>query len=109
MILVALSLAVQLPFDEMLIIYILKIEFLLGLYQMGMSLFLIGNLTNPSKLLKIHFLLSIAYLLSLLIIGFLVPNEFEWWKPLILMIPWGLAILFLVVIDELERARHYRL
>jgi hypothetical protein len=109
MILVALSLAVQLPFNEMLIIYILKIEFLLGLYQMGMSLLLLGNLKTPSKMLKIHFLLAITYLLSLLTIGVLVPNDFEWWKPLILVIPWGLAILFLVTIDELERARHYRL
>lgn len=109
MLLVALAIAIQVPLNQSLMGALLLIEFFLGLYQMGMSLLLIGNLSKPSKLLKIHFLLAIAYLLSLFLIGFIAPNDFEWWKPFIMVIPWGLAILFLVAIDELERARHYRL
>lgn len=86
------------------------IEFILGVYQIGMSFMLSNMLSKKSKLLQIHFFSSIGYLMALIGLGVLSPAWMgEWWDFALFVFPWAFAILFLVTIDELERARHYRL
>ncbi len=110
LILLALSIAVQIPFQENLIGYVVMIEFLLGAYQLGMSVMLRCRLSRKSTLLQVHFFSSIAYLLALIGLGVLSPVWMdELWPFALFAFPWVFAILFLVTIDELERARHYRL
>lgn len=110
MVLIALSLAVQIPSQGDLLGYVVLIEFVLGVYQMGMSLMLRSRLSKKTRLLQIHFYSSIGYLLTLIVIGALGPAWMdEWWIFALFVVPWAFAILFLVTIDELERARHYRL
>lgn len=110
MVLTALSLAVQIPLQRDLLGYVVMIEFVLGVYQMGMSLMLRSRLSKKSRLLQIHFFGSAAYLLALIGLGIFSPGWMnEWWQFALFVFPWVFAILFLVTIDELERARHYRL
>ncbi len=86
------------------------IEFFIGVYQLGMSLMLRAKLSRKSNLLQIHFFSALAYLLTLVALGIVSPDWMdEWWPYALFVCPWGLAILFLVAIDELERTRHYRL
>ena len=111
MVLIALGFAVQIPSEQYLIIYVGMIEFVLGVYQLGMSIFLISSLSKKSNLLQIHFFSSIGYLIMLIGLGL---SDADWineerWTFALYILPWGLAILFLVAIDELERARHYHL
>lgn len=110
MVLVALSIAIQIPAKRDLLGYVVMIEFFLGAYQLGMSIMLRAKLSRKSNLLQIHFFGAVAYILALVVLGILSPDWMdEWWSFALFVCPWGLAILFLVAIDELERARHYRL
>jgi len=110
MVLVALSIAIQIPLKRNLLGYVVMIEFVLGAYQMMMSFILISRLSKKSTLLQVHFLSSITYILALIGLGIFSPAWMdEWWQFALFVFPWAFAILFLVTIDELERARHYRL
>lgn len=110
MALIALSFAVQIPSQRDLLGYVVMIEFVLGVYQMGMSIMLSSRLSKKSRLLQIHFFGSIAYLLALIGLGIFSPDWMdELWIFALFVFPWAFALLFLVAIDELERARHYRL
>jgi len=110
MVLVALSIAIQIPAHRNLFGYVVLIEFILGVYQMGMSFMLIGRLSKKSTLLLVHFSCSIIYLLVLIGLGIFSPDWMdEWWQFALFVFPWAFVVLFLVTMDELERARHYRL
>lgn len=110
MVLMALGLAVQIPSHRYLIGYVVFIEFVLGVYQMGMSFMLLRRLSKKTQLLQLHFLSSWVYLLGLIGLAALDPEWMDdWWKFAVFGFPWALAILFLVTMDELERTRHYRL
>lgn len=110
MVLVALSIAIQIPMQRDLLGYVVLIEFVLGVYQMGMSLMLRSRLSKKTRLLQVHFYGSLGYLFAVIGLGLLSPSWMdEWWIFVLFVIPWVFAILFLVTIDELERARHYRL
>ncbi len=110
MVLIALSLAVQIPSQRDLFVYVGMIEFFLGIYQMGMSIMLRNRLSKKSQLLQIHFFGSIGYLIMIISLGCLDVDLVDGlWSFALFGLPWGFVILFLVAIDELERARHYRL
>lgn len=110
MVLIALGLAVQIPAQRNLFGYVVLIEFILGVYQMGMSLMLMNKLSKKSKLFEVHFFSSLGYLVALIGLGISGPAWMdEWWSFALFVFPWVFALLFLVAIDELERARHYRL
>ena len=110
LVLLALSFAVQIPNDKHMLDSVILIEFILGVYQLGMSFMLMFKLSKKSKLLKLYFKGSLTYIFSLIVLLLLdMPGMNEWWEPALLVFPWAFAILFLVTIDDLERARHYRL
>lgn len=110
LVLIALSLAVQIPAQRNLFGYVVLVEFILGVYQMGMSLMLMNKLTKKSRLFKIHFFSSLGYLFVLIVLGIISPAWMnELWTFALFVFPWAFALLFLIAIDELERARHYRL
>lgn len=109
--LVAGSIAVQIPFNKDLFINLMLIEFFLGFYQLGMSTLLMAKLSYQPLLLRTHFYASWCFILSLILLGIISP---EWmntqrWQIALFVVPWGLAMLFLVALDEMERYRHYRL
>lgn len=111
MLIFALSMAVQIPFDRGFLAEVVFVEFFLGVYQLIMSSLLMKKLSYRPLLLLIHFFGSWAYLILLIVLGMTEP---EWltgdqWMIALFMIPWAFAILFLVAMDEMERFRHYRL
>ena len=111
MLVFALIMAVQIPFEGDFFFAVFYVEFFLGVYQLMMSCLLMKKLSYRPMLLKLHFFGSWAYLVLLIVLGM---NEPTWmgdgrWTIALYTIPWAFAILFLVAMDEMERFRHYRL
>lgn len=111
MLLLALSLAVLIPFENDFGSFVLILQFVLGVYQLSMSTMLMNKLSKPTKLLKYHCYMSWFYLLGILIFALSEPSWINntFWIIYMLIIPWMLAIYFVVVIDDLEYHRNYRL
>lgn len=111
MLLLALSIAVRIPLDNMLAIYVVWIELILGAYQLFLSCILVNRLSRPSALLRTHCYVSWIYLTGLLLLGITSPSWMSktLWEIALWVIPWGVAVFFLVVIDDLEHVRKYRL
>jgi len=111
MLILALSIAVQIPFNKDMFACILAIEFFLGAYQLVMSTLLNAKLSFRPILLRVHFYGSWVYIISLIIIGMSSTSWMTsgYWNLTLFIIPWAFAILFLVAMDEMERFRHYRL
>jgi 4-hydroxybenzoate polyprenyltransferase len=110
MVLITLGLAVQIPAQRNLFGYVVMIEFILGVYQMGMSFLLMNKLSKRSRLFEVYFYSSLGYVVVLIGLGISGPAWMgELWTFALFVFPWVFALLFLVAIDELERARHYRL
>lgn len=109
MILLALGISLQLPFRSDLLIYVGLIEFILGVYQLGMSFLLRPRLSSGTRLLELHFFISIFYIAALILIGILGPKWMDdLWTFALFIFPWVLAVFFLVVVDDLEYKRGYR-
>lgn len=107
LILLALAIGLQEPFLENLDGTVILIQFFLGVYQYGMSWFLMLRLRRGNVLLLVYFCLVPVYLLVLI---FGSNGYINWWddsiqQVMLYVIPWGLAIYFLVVIEELLRKK----
>jgi len=109
LLLIALCIAVQIPFQHQLMGYVVLVEFVLGIYQFGMGFLLKLKLSQPSLLLEIYFFGSLGYVIMLISLALL---DFGWmdqvWIYALFIFPWIIAIYFLVVLDDLERKRGYR-
>lgn len=110
MLLLALSFAVQIPLKKELAGFVVLMECLIGIYQLGMSMMLFGKLSKHTLLMEIHLFGSMTYLILLAVLGMIGPTWMsEMWPFALYVFPWAIAIFFLVTIDELERKRNYRL
>lgn len=111
MLIFALSMAVQIPFQSDFLIGIFWMEFFIGGYQLIMSCLLMKKLSYRPLLLRLHFFGSWAFLVLLIFLGMNRPAWMttDQWDIVLYVIPWGFAILFLVAMDEMERFKHYRL
>ncbi|MEQ8469834.1 MAG: hypothetical protein RIC35_01535 [Marinoscillum sp.] len=102
MILVAMALALQWPLGTDYSIFSLYIAFFLGMYQYGMSWFLMIRLRRRSSFLKLYFFIVHFYFILCL-----SGNQVRQWLDtdifdrMLFVIPVGLAVFFLVVIEEL--------
>lgn len=103
LIILALACALQGPHDTEFIFYALYMQFFLGVYQYGMSWFLMLKLKRTSHLLLIYFCLVHLYFLLGLFggLGYVEWLDIKYLKILGSAAPWGLAIFFLVVIEDL--------
>lgn len=83
-------------------IYAMMIQFFLGIYQYGMSWFLMKKLRRPAPLLSIYFLAANLYLIILIFMS-LNKRSFDdlQWQVFLFGLPWVLAIYFIVVIEDL--------
>lgn len=102
MILVAVALALQWPLGTDYSIFSLYIAFFLGIYQYGMSWFLMIRLRKRSFNLKLYFALVPTYFSVSILYGIYFPSlEDDFVGSVLFAMPGVLAIYFLVVIEEL--------
>ena len=103
MIILALACGLQGPHDIEFGFYALYMKFFLGVYQYGMSWFLMLKLRRKSNLLLIYFCLVHLYFLIALFggLGYIDWLSEDTLKIVGLAVPGALAICFLVVIEDL--------
>lgn len=111
MLIIALSIAIQIPFIEFMIAYVIMIELFLFTYQLIMSCMLMAKLSYEPLFLKIHFFGTWSYILILVLLSLISPAwmNSDYWKIALLIIPWAIAIFFLITLNDLERARNYQI
>lgn len=110
LLLVALCLAVQIPQRSEVEMILWLLQLVIGIYQLFMAFMLKMRLRQKSILIEIYLLSSVTYLFVLFWLGAIEPHWMKnWWYLAVFGLPWAFAIFFLVVIDELEYTRNYRL
>ena len=101
MMLIALACAVQIPIDNSSVGGVVIIQVLLGIYQYGMSWFLMNKLRRNAPLLNIYFISVHVYFLVLVVFGLLnITNDVQL-MYLVYFLPWVFALFFLIVIEDL--------
>lgn len=111
MLIIALGIAVQVPFIKYLIAFVCLIELILFTYQLIMSCMLMAKLSYQPLFLKIHFFGCWSYILILILLSLTSPSwmNSDQWKIALMVIPWFIAIFFLITLNDLERTRNYQI